>query len=47
MRQKNMSSRKLKEEVMIQDTLKAFHDYKNKQKPVQSDAFRYVKVYIF
>ena len=32
---------------MIKDTLKAFNDFKNKQKNVRSNVFWYVKVYIF
>ena len=32
---------------IIKDTLKAFDDFKTKQKSVRSNVFWYVKVYIF
>ena len=33
--------------TLVKDTLKAFDDFKNKQKKVWSNVFWYVKVYIF
>ena len=34
-------------DFLFKDTLKAFEDFKNKQKSVSSNLFCYVKVYIF